>query len=94
MNRAKSRDVLLSTTTSPQDNNPMTPLPSVKIKKFIQQTATMDELINHCRSEHPKTCRDLEKMGPTQVAEMKQRLKASERLGFAGVQARAGTERA
>jgi len=49
------------------------------VKKFEQDKATWDELINHCRDDHQKTCRDLEKLGPTQIAEMKQRLMSGEK---------------
>ena len=35
--------------------------------------ASWADLINHCQTEHTKTCEDMEKLSPSQLAEMKQR---------------------
>ena len=50
----------------------------IVVKKF-SSASTWTELIGHYQSEHPKTCRDLERMTPSQVAEMKQRMVAGDR---------------
>lgn len=49
------------------------------VKKIEQEKATWDELISHCRNAHPRKCQDLERLSPTQVAEMKQRMMSGER---------------
>ena len=46
---------------------------SFSVKRFPGNAAWGD-LIGHCKSEHPKACADLEKLGPSQIAEMKQRM--------------------
>ena len=35
--------------------------------------ASWADLINHCQTEHTKACEDMEKLSPSQLAEMKQR---------------------
>lgn len=48
------------------------------VKQIEQGKATWDDLIGHCRSDHPKSCQDLERLSPTQITEMKQRMKSGE----------------
>ncbi len=48
------------------------------VKKF-SSASSWTELISHYQGEHPKTSRDLERMTPSQVAEMKQRMVAGDR---------------
>ncbi|KAF8812746.1 hypothetical protein BYT27DRAFT_7086727 [Phlegmacium glaucopus] len=42
-------------------------------KKF-PLNASWADLINHCQTEHSKACEDMEKLSPSQIAEMKQRM--------------------
>jgi len=42
-------------------------------KKF-PLNASWADLINHCQTEHTKACEDMEKLSPSQLAEMKQRM--------------------
>ena len=42
-------------------------------KKF-PLNASWADLINHCQTEHAKACEDMEKLSPSQLAEMKQRM--------------------
>jgi hypothetical protein len=42
-------------------------------KKFPLNVSWAD-LINHCQTEHTKACEDMEKLSPSQLAEMKQRM--------------------
>jgi hypothetical protein len=51
----------------------------VTITKFQVKNVSWHELIGHCRTEHPKTCQELEKLGPSQIAEMKQRVMSGDR---------------
>ena len=45
-------------------------------KKF-PLNASWTDLISHCQTEHTKACEDMEKLSPSQLAEMKQRMPQS-----------------
>jgi len=45
-------------------------------KKF-PLNASWADLINHCQTEHAKACEDMEKLSPSQIAELKQRMPAT-----------------
>ncbi|KAG6876891.1 hypothetical protein C0992_011415 [Termitomyces sp. T32_za158] len=40
------------------------------------------ELIGHCQSMHPKLCADLEKLSPSQVQELRQRMQSGKLTGY------------
>ncbi|KAG6868098.1 hypothetical protein C0993_007632 [Termitomyces sp. T159_Od127] len=40
------------------------------------------ELIGHCQSVHPKLCADLEKLSPSQVQELRQRMQSGKLTGY------------
>ncbi|KAH0578177.1 hypothetical protein H2248_004052 [Termitomyces sp. 'cryptogamus'] len=40
------------------------------------------ELIGHCRGVHPKSCGDLEKLSPSQVQELRQRMQSGRLTGY------------
>ncbi|GLB33177.1 hypothetical protein LshimejAT787_0100620 [Lyophyllum shimeji] len=44
--------------------------------------ASWPELVGHCQMAHPKSCEDLERLSPSQVAELRQRLTSSKMTGL------------
>jgi hypothetical protein len=63
-----------------QDPDTTTTTPTAP-KKFPAK-ATWAELIGHCQEAHPKSCEDLEKLSPSQIAELRQRMTSSKSPGF------------
>lgn len=67
-----------SNSTPNSNSSPSTPTAP---KKFPVK-ATWAELIGHCQEAHPKSCEELEKLSPSQVAELRQRTASSKTPGF------------
>ncbi|RDB20314.1 hypothetical protein Hypma_012631 [Hypsizygus marmoreus] len=44
--------------------------------------ASWAELVGHCQTAHPKSCEELERLSPSQVAELRQRMTSSNVFGF------------
>ena len=67
-----------STSNSAPNTSPSTPIAP---KKFPVK-ATWAELIGHIQEAHSKSCEELEKLSPSQVAELRQRMASSKTPGF------------
>ncbi|KAF8223672.1 hypothetical protein L208DRAFT_1070591, partial [Tricholoma matsutake] len=50
---------------------------SIVVPKKFPSKASWAELIGHCQEAHPKSCEELEKLSPSQVAELRQRMASS-----------------
>ncbi|KAG6873601.1 hypothetical protein C0995_013974 [Termitomyces sp. Mi166 len=61
-------------------------LPSKDEQKTPTVTFPVDakwvELIGHCQNAHPKLCADLEKLSPSQVQELRQRMQSGKLTGY------------
>ncbi|KAG5641718.1 hypothetical protein DXG03_004387 [Asterophora parasitica] len=55
--------------------------PTAKPAMFTTKSSWKD-LIGHCRDAHPKSCEEIERLSPSQVAEMRQRMSSNKIAGF------------
>jgi hypothetical protein len=83
---ASSSSVSTSTAQDPDSTtttnvNP-SPTSTLTVPRKFPVKASWAELIGHCQEAHPRSCEELEKLSPSQVAELRQRMASSKSPGF------------